>query len=182
MSPLRLGRWLLPGVCGVLALAGCSSGSSAGGAPAPTSTASQGIDRASVDAALDQVLAGLQAATAISASGGLGAAATGLLHAASDLDAAAKALNPSPAGVPDATALPVSTGLFRVADLLTKSGTCLTAQAALPTPNPKVCLPPLRKAEARDAALSHGLISLSVYGSKSPKVFESELVAALGGR
>jgi pectin methylesterase-like acyl-CoA thioesterase len=85
------------------------------------------------------------------------------------------------AGLPRSVITPVATGLTRVAGQLGQAGRCLSAQAAAAKPDPTTCVPLLRQAEAQDAAIAHGLISLSAYGTESPKAFEADLVAALHG-
>jgi hypothetical protein len=169
-------------LAGVVVVAGCSGGSSAGGSsPAPSATSSH-VDRAAIESVLDHVVSGLHAATSISGAGGVSDDAAALNGAAKELDSAGQALNPAPAGVPSTTALTVSTGLLRISGLLGNSARCLTAQAQTKQPSTTPCLPPLRKAEKQDASLARGLISLAAYGTRSPKSFEAKLVAALRGR
>lgn len=180
MQARRL-RGLLLLVAGTTLTAACSSGSSGGAAP--TATATQvSVNQAAVDVLLSHVLTGLRAATSVSSSDTIAAAARSLHTASVDLRAAGDALNPPPAGVPSATSLPVSTGLLRISGLLGQASSCLTAQSHAKSPSTKPCLPPLRKAEQRDASVAHGLIRLAVYGSKSPRSFEADLVAALRGK
>ena len=165
----------------LLLAAACSSGSSGGSASSPTPTNPHpDIDRAAVAAALNGVLAGLRTATSVSAKDGISRDAALLQHASDDLDTAGNALNPSPRGVPAAISLPVSTGLLRISGLLHASATCLSRQAHAAAPSTKPCLTPLRQANAKTGALAHALVSLSAFGSQSPKSFESDLVNALG--
>jgi hypothetical protein len=128
------------------------------------------------------VVTGLRTATSISGSGTIAGTARELHSASTELESAGDALNPPPAGVPAAKALPVSTGLLRIGSLLGRASDCLASQATATHPSTAPCLPPLRQAEARNATLARGLISLAAYGSKSPKVFEHALVGALHGR
>jgi hypothetical protein len=172
-------------LAGTVLAAACSS--SSGGPPpaagSSSASASPGaVDRSTVDRALAQVVTGLRAATSISSSDSISTAARSLHTAAAALRSAGDALNPTPAGVPVAQSLPLSTGLLRISYLLGQASSCLVAQSHAKQPSTTRCLPPLRQAEQRDASVAHALISLAVYGSKSPRVIESELVAALHGK
>jgi hypothetical protein len=181
-APIRIFAVLV--AAGMLAAA-CSSGSSGSGgaaSPTPTDSGSVRIDESAVDAAMSHVLSGLRSATSISASSSITSAARSLDSASSELQAGANGLNPPPAGVPSAKSLAVSTGLLRIAGLLKQSANCLAVQARAKTPSTARCLPPLRRAERRDASIARGLISIAVYGSTSPKAFERKLVAALHGK
>jgi hypothetical protein len=140
------------------------------------------VDRAGVTTILNEVLSGLRAATSVSDKTPLGDVAQSLLHASTSLAEAGQALNATPAGVPQTIAVPIAIRLDRLGRLLHRASTCLTAQAGHAHPDPAPCLPPLRRAEANDAALAHQLISLAAYGEVSPKLFESHLVQALHGK
>jgi hypothetical protein len=171
---------LLPVTAGLLAAAACSSSSSGGGTVgSPTSTATT-ADPAAVDQVLHKVLQGLTTATSISPTSDLGDDGTALQTAATELEDAANAVAHL-VKVPLTLTGPLHVGLHRVSQLLERSGSCLTTQSAATKPDAGECLPPLRQAEAKDAALAHKLISLSVYGTLSPKKFERDLVAALRG-
>jgi hypothetical protein len=182
---LRFVRLASLAVVAVLAV-GCSS-SSSGGSPAAdrgpaSSPASAGaVDRAGVDQVLADVIRGLRTATAISSGTSLGGVAQSLAQASTALGAAAQGLNATPAGVPQTLAVPIAVRLDRLSRLLHASSSCLIRHEASGGAGVRACLPPLRRAEAKDAALAHQLISLSAYGSQSPKVFEGRLVQALRG-
>ena len=164
----------------LLSVVACSGSSSAGGtatSPTPSATSSTA---SLVDDALNSVLAGLRTATGISAQGDLGDDGKQLVTAGGQLKVAAAKIADLHT-VPIAVRTPVSDGLLRIADLLDQSGSCLVGQSRNAAPAPTPCLPALRQAEAKDAAIAHGLISLSAYGSVPPKAFERRLVAALRG-
>jgi hypothetical protein len=161
------------------AIAGCSSASSGGAAPAPTGSAA--LDRTQVATVLSDVLTGLQSVSSIGAKSDVETAGTALASASGHLKTAGDTLQAGVPGVPLQLSDLVSTGLLRVAGLLGQSATCLTAQSPAKHPDPSSCLPPLRAAEAKDASLARGLITLSAYGTVPTKTFEADLVAALGG-
>jgi hypothetical protein len=181
---------LLLFVVGAALVGGCSSSGSAGSAPtvaatsatSSASSSSGNVDESTVDSALAHVITGLRTATSAGTAHSITAIASSLRSASTDLRTAGAALDPPPAGVPAATSVPVATGLLRISGLLAQASGCLTAQAHAKHPSTKRCLPPLRQAEQRDASIAHGLISLAAYGSKSPRVIESELVKALRGK
>jgi hypothetical protein len=139
------------------------------------------VDRGAVDAVLANVVRGLRTATSISAKTSSGAVAQSLEVASEALGAAGQELTATPAGVPQTLAVPIALRLNRLSRLLHRSARCLAVRAAAGA-GVRACVPPLRRAEAKDAALAHQLISLSAYGSQSPKVFEQRLVLALHGR
>jgi hypothetical protein len=168
---------------------GCSGTSSGAAVPnsSPTPTASplanpDSVDRAGVEVILVDVLRGLHSATSISRGASLDTIAGSLQQASQSLGAAAQGLDATPAGVPQTLAVPIAVRLNRLSGLLHSSASCLSRHAREGGTGTRACLPPLRRAEAKDAALAHQLISLAAYGSQSPKLFESRLVQALQGR
>lgn len=171
----------------IAVVAGCSSGSSgagpAVGAAGSPSARSTGIDRATVDSALSDVLAGLR--TLVTASPGQPDKATivaAAQHAANDLNTAAGKLSPAPTGVPQQTITPVSTALLTIATLINRTASCLDALPTVTRRSAASCSQPLRHADKLTPQLAHDLISLSAYGSSSPDRFESNLLAALHGK
>jgi hypothetical protein len=170
-------------VLAALAVIAACGGSSSGGSPAssPTPTGTTGIDRAAVGTALGDVLTGLTTVQGITRQTSINDAAGALQDASAGLKTAADTLTAGPQGVPSAVSEPVATGLARASALLGQAATCLTDEVATKHPDTTKCVPPLRQAEVKNAALARALITLSAYGTESPKTFESDLVAALGG-
>lgn len=160
----------------LVALAACSSGSSGGHAAATDSPTAGAVDRAAVDAVLDDVVRGLHAATALPAHAPLSQVQQALQSAASSLGGAGQSLDATPAGVPQTLAVPIAAKLDRLSHLLDRAASCLAQTSSDAVAK---CLPPLRRAEASDAALAHQLVSLAAYSSQSPSVFEHRLVRAL---
>jgi hypothetical protein len=184
-AALRSRRLFAVPVVALLLLVGCSSGSgSSSGSPTPTPspTATRGtavVDRAGVDSVLGDVLSGLRAATSVPRGATVAGAAAAIQRAADDFAAAGQALIPIPAGVPAGAAAPVSQRVLQLSGLFHDAAACLERQSRAQAPDTRRCLPPLRRANAKDNKLAHELISLAVYGSRSPKTFESKLVHAL---
>jgi hypothetical protein len=177
-------RLRLPLVALVLLTAvACSSSSSGGGTvvspPGPAESSATG--EGAVDAVLTEVLAGLRAATSIAPGSDLGDDAAALRDASTRLLTASAAVVRL-AAPPKVLVFRLRRGLHTVGDLLGRAGECLKTQSGAATPDQTKCLPPLRRAEHKDAAIAHDLISLSAYGSVSPKTFERQLVAALRGQ
>jgi len=159
--------------------AGCSSGSSGGGSAPSASPATTGVDRGAVDAALDQVLHALTVASAVGADTSLTDAASALNSASADLSRAARWLSPPPLGVPSALAAEVASSLTAISGDLDQAAACLREPGS--ALDPRHCLPPLRAAQQHDTAISHQLILLAAYGTRSPQAFEHDLAQALRG-
>jgi hypothetical protein len=132
-----------------------------------------------VDGVLSDVLAGLRAATSVPRGASVAEAAASIQHAADRFALAGRGLTPTPAGVPLVVAGPVATRVGQLSALFQQSATCLARQEHVSVPDTTPCLPPLRRANQKDAQLAHELIGLAVYSSRSPKTFESQLVHAL---